>query len=535
MSFSDGLTAGSNFIDSIYAARQTALDNARKNAAATDAIKQDGPQAGDPDNWLKNIAAQAATAQLPYVAPTAAANVQKTQLENTGTQNDQQRMGQYRAVAMMQDYIDPKTGSVDPQAFDRIVGDGSLLGIDPQHMAPLRALVTAPGGGAHLSSFAQALIGPAKIAGASTVTKNADGSYSVAREDQYGQMHVTPMGAGVTPVLAANGEARVGIAQGNLDERTKQDAYLQKIGWTKAGIAAFRASTMANNSAYGAGDGQTLPSTAPPGQAPPQGGAAPQAPAPPQAPPGNVPSAAGLDAFITKYGGNIDAAIAATGNNSALTNAVSDRYEQVHHLGQYAQPGPPGTSPAPAVAPSPAAPVSPLDRFPPKGQAMARDQARQVVNANTMFDNTKSIMDQADKQISPYTTGVGSLMAHMPGSVQTDLLHNLNTIKANVGQAVLTSMKGTNGSTGIGRVLQAEYNNFVNVLGAVDPKQSAAAVRYHLGLVRASLTKMNAALNDGYQAQWKTDPYSAIGEKPPGASPSASKSDAALLAKYGVH
>jgi hypothetical protein len=171
-------------------------------------------------------------------------------------------------------------------------------------------------------------------------------------------------------------------------------------------------------------------------------------------------------------------------------------------------------------------PTAYIESLPPKGRMAAVAGAQSVVNANTMLANTNTLIAQADKQIGAFTTGPGGELAHLPGSAATDLAHNLDTVKANVAQAVITSMKGANGSTGVGRILQSEYANFQKVLGAVDPTQSAGAVRFHLGLVRQSLNRMNQVLNDTYKAQWKTDPYTALGEKPPGSgAPQASPQD----------
>lgn len=52
---------------------------------------------------------------------------------------------------------------------------------------------------------------------------------------------------------------------------------------------------------------------------------------------GGKPSAQGLDAFITKHGG-IDGAIAAA-SSDAMAQALSDRYEETHHLGRFAGKG----------------------------------------------------------------------------------------------------------------------------------------------------------------------------------------------------
>lgn len=496
MSFSEGLTAGSNFIDSITAARQTARDNARANLARDALVKQYGAVAGDPENWLKVAAAQTEAAKAPYAGPEAAAGVANTQAQTAQTQattagltGDQQRMAQYRATQMLGDYVDPKTGSVDPQAFDKVIGDGSMLGIDPQHLGPLKQMVTAPGGAAHLSTISQALIGPAKVAGASTVIQNPDGAYAVAREDQYGRMTTQPLPTGAAPVVAQATQQRV--AQGNV--RLQQGQERVGIAQQNANTGAYRADVTSNNSTFGASGAVAAPQT------------------------GAVPSASGLDAFIAKHG-NIDAALAATGSNSALTNAVADRYEQVNKLGKYAD--------------GAVTPASPLDHLPPKGRQMVIGQAQQLANQRTNLNNTNAILDQVTQQITPYTAGGGSLLNAIPGTVQKNLKANLETLSAQGLTSWIQSLKNAQGQTGIGRVLQSEANAAMKLYGNMEQDQSAKQLLYHSQLFRKAVNDLNDHAHQAFKAQWKVDPETIVGTESKASSYNSAQK--AALSKYGL-
>ena len=77
MSFSEGLTAGSNFVSSIMDERQKALDNLRLNAAHDALVKTYGAAAGDPQAWGLDQAASESQALQP-------GKVENQTLTNTG-------------------------------------------------------------------------------------------------------------------------------------------------------------------------------------------------------------------------------------------------------------------------------------------------------------------------------------------------------------------------------------------------------------------------------------------------------------------
>lgn len=274
------------------------------------------------------------------------------------------------------------------------------------------------------------------------------------------------------PGVTPVAQEKVDTANAALAERKKQDAYLQAHGWTTAKIAEFRASTGANNSLYGAG-GATLP---------------------------GVPGA---------------------GGGNTLPPPSTDL------IGA-------GNPPGSKTAGQPAPKASVIDTLPIKGQVQVRSQAQQIVNNQTTFDQAMRVADSMDKQISPWSTGPGSKIA-LPGSVQNDLRRNAQTLQAAAAQAVLTGMKNAQGSTGIGRILQAEYKNFTSVYGNLETDQSAAQFKQHLGFLRDSLTRIITTQRSAFQAQWKQSPEGAIGMPERSTGPQASAQDLVdELARRGI-
>jgi hypothetical protein len=455
---------------SAYAQRASAL---RTGMAANALTNIYGPQAADPQLWGQ--------AQANYLAQqTDPLKVQEAQRENAadqalvgkfgpeagnpqayatdvataGSANEQQRLAAYRATRMLQASTDPKTGAVDPVAFDRdIVPQADLLGLDPAHIAPLRAALTAPGGAAHLDTIAQALIGPTKITGAPIVAQGPNGQSELINRDQYGNPLATPLAPGVTPVA----QQRADIQEQGVGIRQQQ-----------ANTSAYRANVYAANQTYG-----------------PQAG--------PASAPAAAPPPAQMDAFIKKAGG-ID---------NAIRTAPTDAYAQA--LTNYAASNANGSAAAGQAA---------LAHLPPKGRALAISSATQLANQATNLQNTNQILDQVDKQITPYTAGTGSLIKDIPGTAQANLKANLATLKAQGLTSWIQSLKNQQGQTGIGRVLQAEANAAMNLYGNMEQDQSAKQLQFHAQLFRRAVNNLYAHSRAAFKAQWGTDPESAIGLPP---------------------
>ena len=180
--------------------------------------------------------------------------------------------------------------------------------------------------------------------------------------------------------------------------------------------------------------------------------------------------------------GQTNAATAARGEDLRANNSA---------FGQSANaPAPAGAPGAPAPDKAPVDGMTCFNGLPQKGRQQVVSSAQNLASQKVNLDNANAIMGTMEKQVGPYSTGPGSLTAHFPGTVATNLDENAKSIKAQAAQIVLQGMKNSQGQTGIGRILQAEYNNFTNLYGNLDTKQSAGQYAYHLGLVKQSLNRM---------------------------------------------
>lgn len=481
-------------------AAQQQLDDFRKNAAYNALVQTYGPAAGDPEAWAKSAQAKQTQDVEPYAAPTAQADLQGKQLgnadqtiKNQDALRQQQGQALYSVTQMAKTAANPD-GSIDPAKYDQLFSNPLVqkaTGVTPDEVAQAKPLITSPGGTTHLDAIGSAALGAQKVSGAVAYGQNADGTSYAIEHDAMGRLSKVPIGDGVTPTAVTNansGQQRV--KQGW--QRTAQGWRRVDIGQQNANTNAYNAGVRSNNSQYGAPDGT----------APPQQGAI-VAPAAAPAPSTDERSQAAA-ALLKQYHNNPDAAIQ-NAPDDATAQAVADLVTKNHSQAPA----------APAVHGS-AAPAIP--QLSGKPLATRTGAAQQIVAGQVNLDNANSIAGSMAKQITPYTTGAGSLMSSLPGSVANDLRRNAQTLKAQAAQAVLQGMKNNQGSTGIGRVLQAEYQNFTNMYGNMEQDQSTKQFQYHLGLLQHSLNKMTQIQRAGFRAQWKTDPESALGMEPRHAS-----------------
>lgn len=481
-----------------YGQSQENLNNAlinQRRTAAYNALSQIyGPQVGDPETWMKATAASKAEAELPYAGPQAAANVAETQAKTAYqnaltpgaaaaqasetesrlagaaqtrqttslTGNEAQRQAGYRAVQMLSAATNPD-GSISPDVFDRVVGDGTLLGIDPAHMPQLKELLTKPGAGAHLDTIGRALIGPTNVTGQPVVARGPNGESILVRSDKYGNPIEQPLGQGVTPVT----QQRADTAQAAQSEKAAQDVATRTHMQNQDVTAGFRAGTAANNTAFGNPSGAPAPAVATiPGQHP-------------------VPAA-----------------------QRGLPPA-----------------GAPAAAP-PAAPPAPAAPAAPqvggptpngqalLNRIPPKGRGMIASAAKQISDQNSQLATTHSVLDQIDKMAGPYSLGAGSWLTAFRGNDATDIKANLATLRSQGLTLWLQSMKNAQGQTGIGRVLQAEANAAMASFGALEQDQRPQQFFQHLKLFRTQIDALAQHQRTAFKAQWGVDPEDITGPTP---------------------
>lgn len=489
MSFGEGLQQGE-------AVAESAINNWRKGQAMHALENVYGPIAADPELAQKNENYLQSTKMAPGALQAQSLANQGTQLDNAAKQASQNASAAYRAAQMLKTQANPD-GTIPPDAFDKIITpNAAQFGIDPAHIAPLKALLSQPGGADQLDKISQALLGPAQMKGSAVYGTDANGNPVELQTMANGAVRQVPLAA--TPTVVAN--------SGFTGARVQQGATRLGIQQQNANTAQLRARTTANNSTYGPGDDQTPVPTPAPAATPtlPTGGMSPQA----------------MDKFIADHGG-IDGALAATANTpqgDKIAQALADHYSA-------------GLKSAQPAAPAEPQPL--YNTLPPKGRQLAIGQASALANQKTTLGNMNSILDQVDKQIGPFTSGAYSKLSDIPGTAATDLKANLKTLSAMGLTTWLNSLKNSQGQTGIGRVLQSEANAAMTLYGNMEQDQSPAQLAYHARLFRQTVQGLYSHATQGFRKMYGVDPSSIIGDEP---KPAAGKtlSDADLLAKYGV-
>jgi hypothetical protein len=103
-------------------------------------------------------------------------------------------------------------------------------------------------------------------------------------------------------------------------------------------------------------------------------------------------------------------------------------------------------------------------------------------------------VDELDKQVSPWTTGPGSLLSNIPATDARNFKAALDSLKANVAFGELTEMRAASRTGGaLGQVSNIELQLLESALGALDPGQSPAAFRGQLQKIKGSLERWNKA------------------------------------------
>lgn len=510
--------------------------NARDQQLIADAATQArinayGPIAGDPEN------AQRAQAYSNALVADPLAN-QTTQLTNTGLQlkNQQdaaqaQAIAAYKAAQLLKASANPD-GSIPPDAFDQVVApNAAMLGItDPSHVPQLKALLTAPGGAAHLDTISQALLGPQKTVGGVAYGTDANGNPVAILNTATGTIERSLNGT--TPTVVENA--------GTSQDRAATAAAGVPIRQQQANTASYRAGVAGANQAYAPAPNNLqqpgLPGGAvAPAQAPPGGAAA--APAGPAASglTNGVPTAT-LDKLL-QQGGGLDGAISILANKhlspqaqDSVALALANRYEQTKGTSpQQLNAQVAGAAPAAQAAAPVIPPTSTFAQLTPKGRQEPISAAQGLANQASILQTTNQLLDSVDHTLSSYTAGPGVLLTKLPGSAATDLKANLESIKAAGLTAWINSLKNSKGQTGIGRVLQSEANAATSLLGNMEQDQSSKQLAVHAQLFRRTINSLYQHSQQGFTAQWGVTPEAALGQaKPfetgaPSAQPGANK------------
>lgn len=107
--------------------------------------------------------------------------------------------------------------------------------------------------------------------------------------------------------------------------------------------------------------------------------------------------------------------------------------------------------------------------------------------------NLESIAD-LKSSVSPFTTGLGSLLTYVPGTGAADFQANVDTLKANIAFGELQQMRNASKTGGaLGQVAVRELELLQSALGALDTRQSPASFLKNLEKIENSISKFEQA------------------------------------------
>lgn len=108
--------------------------------------------------------------------------------------------------------------------------------------------------------------------------------------------------------------------------------------------------------------------------------------------------------------------------------------------------------------------------------------------------NLNSIQDLMG-QVSGWNTGMGSLLAAIPGTPAVDFRADVNTLSANIAFGELTAMREASKTGGaLGAVSEKELMLLESALGSLDRAQSPAQFKESLENIKASIERWQAAV-----------------------------------------
>jgi hypothetical protein len=139
---------------------------------------------------------------------------------------------------------------------------------------------------------------------------------------------------------------------------------------------------------------------------------------------------------------------------------------------------------------------------------------------------TKDAVTSLKSKVSPWTTGAGSLLSHLPGTDATDFVAELDTLKASIVQNELAQMRAASKTGGaLGQVSDRENQLLAAALGALDPRQSPKNFSEQLQKVYDSIDRWQTAHGIG---NMNPAPSHGGAAAPAGKKPSADE----LILKY---
>lgn len=134
----------------------------------------------------------------------------------------------------------------------------------------------------------------------------------------------------------------------------------------------------------------------------------------------------------------------------------------------------------------------------------AAPKARNAINSlNQQWDLVDNTLDEAIKNVSPWTTGLGAWMSVIPATPQKDLKEELETIRANVGFDKLQQMRADSPSGGaLGQISDFEDKLLQAVKGSISQTQSPAQLKRNLLRIKNDLKKLRIMKNKAFKIDY---------------------------------
>jgi hypothetical protein len=146
-----------------------------------------------------------------------------------------------------------------------------------------------------------------------------------------------------------------------------------------------------------------------------------------------------------------------------------------------------------------------------KNQSKAKTALSQF---ETQAELVTSTIDKALKNISPWSTGYGTLLSRLPETQARALQNDLDTIKANIGFDRLQQMRDASPTGGaLGNVSEMENKLLQAVNGALDPGQSAQ-LKENLTTIKQLYGQVLEERREAYDSDYNKAPGGANPAKP---------------------
>lgn len=121
-----------------------------------------------------------------------------------------------------------------------------------------------------------------------------------------------------------------------------------------------------------------------------------------------------------------------------------------------------------------------------RGRAREKEEARPavergIINEVAKFKETTRALDEAAGMVQPYTAGMGSIFASIPGTPAKDLEAKLKTVKADAAFGALQAMRNASKTGGaLGQVSERELGLLESAQAPLDQAQSPQELRQAL-------------------------------------------------------